>query len=307
MKKVAVVAYGLSSEKDISLLSGQGVLKALIKKGYDASLIKLTDNIAQFIKDIEAVKPDVIFNALHGKHGEDGCVQGLFNLMKIPYTHSGVLASALGMDKSYAKKIFASVGIPVAPELLVTLAEVKAGKKLPYPYVIKPIREGSSVGVHIIENADQELTLIQNWPYAGAVVMMESYIKGRETTVSVLNDRVLGVTEIAPKHGFYDFQNKYQAGCTDHIIPAPIPAEDAQKMMDYALKAHKALGCRGASRTDFRYDDTDAGQVAKIVALEINTQPGMTELSLLPESAKYAGISYEDLVSLLVEEAQCDK
>lgn len=307
MKKVAVVAYGLSAEKEISWLTGQGVFNALLKKGYDAHLVKLTDDIPAFIQDLTNIKPDVIFNALHGRFGEDGCAQGLFNLLKIPYTHSGVLASAIGMDKHYAKMIFTAVGIPVAPEKIVSLSDLRDGNTLPFPYVIKPINEGSSIGVYIIENETQAETLIKNWPFGGAHVMMEAFIPGREMTVSVINGKALCVTEIAPKQGFYDFENKYQTGKTEHLIPAPIDETDTKKMKQYAELAHKALGCRGASRTDFRYDNQTKSGISHIVALEINTQPGMTNLSLLPEAAKYAGISYEDLVSLLVEEAACEK
>lgn len=307
MKKVVVLAYGLSGEKDVSLQTGKGVFSALLKKGYDAHLVKVTDDISGLVQTLKQLKPDVVFNALHGRFGEDGNIQGLLNLMGIPYTHSGVLASALGMDKHYAKMMFTMAGIPVAPEKIVTLSDMKNGNTMPYPYVIKPLNDGSTLGVHIIENADQEQNLIQTWPFAGASVMMESYIPGREMTVSVLNGKALGVTEIVPRFGFYDYQNKYQAGRTDHLIPAPIPQKDADLMKDYAERAHKILGCRGATRTDFRYNDTSADGKVHIVALEINTQPGMTELSLLPESAKYAGISYEDLVSLLIEEAVCEK
>ena len=307
MKKVVVLAYGVSSEKEVSMQSGQGVFDALLKKGYDAHLVKVTVDVLSLVQTLQQIKPDVVFNALHGRFGEDGNIQGLLNLMGIPYTHSGVLASALGMDKHYAKILFELAGIPVAPEKLVTLYDFKKGNTLPFPYVIKPLNEGSTLGVHIIENADQEKTLIDTWPFGGAVVMMESYIPGREMTVSVLNGKALGVTEICPHTGFYDYKNKYTANCTDHLVPAPVPEKYADLMKKYAEKAHQILGCRGVSRTDFRYDDVTNPSKVHIVALEINTQPGMTNLSLLPESAKYAGISYEDLVSLLVEEAVCDK
>ena len=306
MKKVVVLAYGLSSEKEISLLTGTAVLNALLKKGYDAYLVKLTDDIQKLVNELTELKPDVVFNALHGKFGEDGNIQGLLNLMHIPYTHSGVLASALGMNKWYAKKMASSVGVPVAPDKLVCLDDMRQGNNLPFPYVIKPIDEGSSIGVYIIENETQEKNLIQNWPFGGAFVLMETYIKGRELTVNVINGKALSVTQIDPKTGFYDYQHKYQAGFTDHILPAPIPQEDTKMLMQYAEKVHACLGCKGASRCDFRYDDITSNP-AHIVFLEINTQPGMTDLSLLPEAAKYAGISYENLVSLLTEEAQCEK
>ncbi|MBE6449431.1 MAG: D-alanine--D-alanine ligase [Alphaproteobacteria bacterium] len=306
MKKVVVVAGGLSSEKEVSLQTGKGVFEALLTKGYDAHLVQLTEDIPLFVETLKQIKPDVVFNALHGKFGEDGNIQGLLNLMGIPYTHSGVLASSVGMDKHFAKMAFNMAGIPVAPEKIVTLSDIKSGISLPYPYVIKPINEGSSVGVFIIENEQQEQNLIVSWPFGGAKVMMETYIPGREMTVSVINGKAIAITEIAPKTGFYNYENKYLAGMSEHIVPANLPLDAQEKMMQFAQKAHVILGCRGASRTDFRYDDTNP-QKPHIVALEINTQPGMTPLSLLPEAAKYAGISYEDLVSLLVEEAACEQ
>ena len=307
MKKVVVLAYGVSGEKEVSMQTGQGVFEALLRKGYDAHLVKVTSDIAGLVQTLQQIKPDVVFNALHGRFGEDGNIQGLLNLMGIPYTHSGVLASAVGMDKHYAKMLFGLAGIPVAPEKIVTLFDLKKGNTLPYPYVIKPINEGSALGVFIIENKQQEQNLIDTWPFAGAKVMMEAYIPGREMTVSVLNGKALGVTEICPRTGFYDYENKYTANRTDHLVPAPIPEKEANLMKQYAEKAHQILGCRGATRIDFRYDDVTNPQKVHMVALEINTQPGMTKLSLLPESAKYAGISYEDLVSLLIEEATCEK
>ena len=306
MKKVVVLAYGVSSEKEVSLLTGTAVLEALLRKGYDAYLVKVTDDIPKLVNELTELKPDVVFNALHGKFGEDGNMQGLLNLMHIPYTHSGVLASALGMNKWYAKKIAESVGVPVAPDKLVCLDDIRKGDNLPFPYVVKPIDEGSSVGVYIIENETQEENLVKNWVFGGAFVLIESYVKGREMTVSIVNGEALGVTEIAPKKGFYDYNNKYHAGCAKHILPAAIDEKYAEILMKYALTVHSALGCRGVSRCDFRYDDTDKSKPPHIIFLDINTQPGLTDLSLLPESAKYAGISYENLVSLLIEEAQCE-
>ena len=308
MKKVVVLSYGTSREKEVSLLTGQSVLNALLKKGYDAYLVKMTDDVMQLVSDLKQLAPDVVFNALHGRFGEDGNIQGLLNLMHIPYTHSGVLTSALGMNKFYTKKIASYAGVPVAPDAMVTLDDLKSGREiLPYPYVIKPVNEGSSIGVYIIENKTQEDNLIKNWPFAGASVMMESYIKGREMTVSMLRERVLCVTEIVPKTGFYDYTHKYQAGYTDHIVPAPIDEQNKQRLFEYTQKMAQALGCKGACRCDFRYDDTDKSRPPHIVFLEINTQPGMTDLSLLPEAAKYAGISYENLVCSLIEDAQCEK
>ena len=303
-KKVAVVAGGLSSERSISLLSGAAILAALKAKGYDAFLIDLKDDILAFVKQIQKEKPDVIFNALHGRWGEDGNIQGLFNLMKIPYTHSGLLASAIGMNKKVSKIFFAQNGIPVAPDKVVTFADIKNGDTLPFPYVIKPINEGSSIGVHIIEDAAAEKILLEQWPFAGQAVLMEAYIKGRELSVGVLDGKVLGIVELVPKTGFYDYTNKYTNGCTDHILSPELPKKQKELLEKYALSAHSAIRAKGISRTDFRYDDSNPKNPV-IVALEINTQPGMTRLSIVPEMAKIAGISYEDLVSYLVEEAKC--
>ena len=303
-KKIAVVAGGLSSERTISLLSGASILTALKAKGYDAFLIDLKDDIFAFVKELKKTKPDVIFNALHGRWGEDGNIQGLFNLMKIPYTHSGLLASAIGMNKKASKMFFAQSGIPVAPDKVVTFADIKNGDTLPFPYVIKPINEGSSVGVHIIEDAAAEKVLLEQWPFAGQAVLMETYIKGRELSVGVLDGKVLGIVEIVPKTGFYDYTNKYTSGCTDHILSPELPKQQKELLEKYAVLAHQSIRAKGVSRTDFRYDDSNPEKPI-IVALEINTQPGMTQLSLVPEMAKIAGISYEDLVSYLVEEAKC--
>jgi len=304
VKKVAVVAGGLSSERSISLLSGAAILNALKAKGYDAFMIDLKDDILAFIKELKKEKPDVIFNALHGRWGEDGNIQGLFNLMKIPYTHSGLLASAIGMNKKIAKVLFAQHGVPVAPDKVVTFADIKNGDTLPFPYVVKPINEGSSIGVHIIEDAAAEKILLEQWPFAGQAVLMETYIKGRELSVGVLDGKVLGIVELVPKTGFYDYTNKYTNGCTDHILSPELPKKQKELLEKYAVLAHKAIRAKGVSRTDFRYDDSNPKNPI-IVALEINTQPGMTRLSLVPEMAKIAGISYEDLVSYLVEEAKC--
>ncbi len=306
MKKVAVVAGGMSSEREISLLSGQGVLNALKAKGYQATLIDLKDDLPTFIRELKTYNPDVIFNALHGRFGEDGNIQGVFNLLHIPYTHSGCLASAIAMDKKMTKRIVQTVGIPVAADKMATLEDIRQHNTLPYPYVIKPNNEGSSVGVFIIENPTDEDYLINNWPFGDDTVLMEAYIKGREMSVAVLGEEAVGIVEIAPKSGFYTYENKYTDGKTDHLIPAPIPEKQEQILKEHALKAHKTLGCHGASRSDFRYDDTDSDN-PKIVFLEINTQPGMTVLSLLPEIAKSTGILYEDVVSYLVEDAACEK
>ncbi|MBO7332066.1 MAG: D-alanine--D-alanine ligase [Alphaproteobacteria bacterium] len=301
--KVMVLAGGTSSEREVSLESGKGVLSAVGELGHVGFLYDLTEDISELIYVLNQEKPDVVFNALHGRYGEDGNIQGLLNLLKIRYTHSGVLSSALAMDKRLAKIHLRNAGIPVAKDRLVNFHQLKEEQSFPYPYVIKPVNEGSSVGVFIIESKDDKELLLQSWPFGGAFVMMEEYIAGRELSVAVMGDQVLGIVELVPKAGFYNYANKYTDGCTEHLIPAPLPPEYAQKISHYALKAHQALGCKGVSRTDFRYDDLNKKKEPRIVALELNNQPGMTKLSLVPEIAKSVGISYKDVVSFLIEEA----
>lgn len=301
--KIMVLAGGTSSEREVSLESGKGVLSAINELGHTGFLYDLTEDISEFVRVLNQEKPDVVFNALHGRYGEDGNIQGLLNLMKIRYTHSGVLSSALAMDKRQTKVHLRTAGIPVAKDKLVNFHQLKEEQTFPYPYVIKPVNEGSSVGVFIIENKEDKELLLQSWPFGGAFVMMEEYIAGRELSVAVMGDQVLGIVELVPKAGFYNYANKYTDGYTEHLIPAPIPPEYAQKISHYALKAHQTLGCKGVSRTDFRYDDLNKKKEPRIVALELNNQPGMTKFSLLPEIAKNVGISYKDVVSFLIEEA----
>ena len=304
-KKVGVLMGGMSSEREVSLNSGANVADALKQAGYDVFTIDVTADIPAFIKTIEREKPDVLFNALHGKYGEDGCIQGLLDLMKIPYTHSGRLASALAMNKDAARKIYQLAGIPVAKGRVVGKADILAGDVLPRPYVLKPISDGSSVGVFIFDT-DTPLFTAETYPYpADASILAEEYIPGREMTVAVLDGKPLGVLEIVPNEDFYDYHAKYTNGGASHIVPAPMPAADYEMMMALAAKAHDALGCRGVSRSDFRYDDTDKTKPARIVILETNTQPGMTSLSLVPDIARYAGYTYPELVSLMTENARC--
>lgn len=304
-KKVGVLMGGMSSEREVSLNSGANVADALKQAGYDVFTIDVTADIPAFIKTIEREKPDVLFNALHGKYGEDGCIQGLLDLMKIPYTHSGRLASALAMNKDAARKIYQLAGIPVAKGRVVGKADILAGDVLPRPYVLKPISDGSSVGVFIFDT-DTPLFTAETYPYpADASILAEEYIPGREMTVAVLDGKPLGVLEIVPNEDFYDYHAKYTNGGASHIVPAPMPATDYETMMALAAKAHDALGCRGVSRSDFRYDDTDKTKPARIVILETNTQPGMTSLSLVPDIARYAGYTYPELVSLMTENARC--
>ena len=303
-KRIVVMMGGSSCEREVSLVSGAAVGAALVEAGYRTETIDIGDDLGAVLAALDP-KPDAIFNALHGRYGEDGCVQGLLELLHIPYTHSGVLASALAMDKPMAKRLFETVGIPCAQHVIARRDDVLSGDVLPRPYVIKPLNEGSSVGVEIVLE-DTELTILKrnNWLF-GDQVMVESYIAGRELTVAVMGDRALGVTELRTSEGFYDYNAKYTDGVTTHEVPAAVPPEIYQAALDHSLKAHKILGCRGVSRADLRYDDTtdDPGE---LYMLEVNTQPGMTPLSLVPELAEYTGISFVELVSWMVENAACD-
>ena len=245
-------------------------------------------------------KPDVVFNALHGRFGEDGCVQGLLDILNIPYTHSGLLASALAMDKVMAKRIFQMAGIPVADHVIATSDEVSSSHVMEPPYVIKPTNEGSSVGVHIIRAGDNAERFAESgWPF-GSSVMVEKFIEGRELTVSVLGDRALAVTEIMTERGFYDYDAKYEDGGSFHVIPADIEPTVYEEALRLALLAHQSLGCRGVSRADFRYDGKE------IYILEVNTQPGLTQTSLIPEQAAFMNMSFNDLVTWMVDNAECD-
>jgi D-alanine-D-alanine ligase len=291
---IAVLKGGWSAEREVSLSSGAACAKALRELGYKVTEIDVQPDIAEVL---QKTKPDVVFNALHGRFGEDGCMQGLLEIMKIPYTHSGVLASSVAMDKPLAKVLFAAAGLKVPAGKLVTHEELLKSEPMKRPYVVKPANEGSSVGVYIFQDRDNK-----NWKdiqdSKDTVWMVEEYISGREITVAVLNDKPLGVTEIRPKSGFYDYENKYTDGKTEHLCPAPLIKDEYDAVMQMALVAHRALGCRGLTRSDFRYDGKD------FYILEINTQPGMTSLSLSPEIAASVGISFNELVQQLVIAAQ---
>lgn len=296
VKRVAVLLGGQSAEREVSLSSGKGVVEACKKNGYDVVAIDVGDDVAE---QLRAAKPDVAFNALHGRFGEDGCIQGLLELMKIPYTHSGVLASAVAMDKPMAKKLFESAGLLCAEDKICTREEMLKGDPMKRPYVVKPSNEGSSVGVKIVLENDNFFFTAENWTY-GESVMVERYIPGREITVAVLDDAPMGVTEIKPLSGFYDYENKYTDGKTEHLCPAPLSKTQYDEVMEMALRAHKVLRCRGLSRSDFRLHEKEN----VFYILETNTQPGMTPLSLAPEIAAYIGISYAELVRRLVEGAR---
>lgn len=299
---VAVLMGGWSNERPVSLMSGNGVADALEKLGYQVSRVDMDRNVAQVLA---ALRPDIVFNALHGVPGEDGSVQGMLDLMGIAYTHSGMVTSVIAIDKELTKQCLVPAGIPVPKGTMVDSESLYAADPLPRPYVLKPVNEGSSVGVAIVtegSNYGNPIARTAKGPWQEFDrLLAEPFIKGRELTVAVLGDTALCVTELKPKSGFYDFDAKYTDGLTEHICPAEIPADIAQYMLDTALRAHQLLGCKGASRTDFRWDD-EAGMDGVFV-LEINTQPGMTPLSLVPEQARHVGISYEQLVDIIVKEA----
>lgn len=304
-RRVTVLMGGQSTERDVSLRSGAAAAQALAQAGYSVSTLDMGRDMGDLVRDLAAHRPDVVFNALHGRFGEDGCVQGLLNLMGIPYTHSGLLASAAAMDKAFARRLFQQAGIPVADGMVIAKGQVSADP-LPRPYVVKPLNEGSSFGVHMVKPGDGSNPLV-NWPFAGSEVLVESFIPGRELTVAVMGDRALGVLEITSDHGFYDYDAKYAPGGSRHIMPAPLPQADYDEACRLAVLAHQVLGCRGVSRADLRYDDTQAGEAPRLYVLEVNTQPGMTATSLVPDIAAHVGISFPELVRWMVENATCDE
>jgi D-alanine-D-alanine ligase len=304
-KHVAVLLGGWSAEREVSLRSGKACADALERQGYRASRVDVGRDLATVLT---ALKPDVALNMLHGRPGEDGTIQGLLEVLGIPYSHSGVLASALAMQKDMAKPVLRAAGIPVAEGLVVNRAEAAKRHLLPRPYVIKPISEGSSVGVFIVTEAHahppQELYR-EDWAY-GERVIVERYIAGKELTCAVMGERALDVIEIVPAVRFYDYEAKYAPGGSKHLLPAPVGPDVYEEVRRLALAAHHALGCRGVTRADFRYDDSIGG-TGGIVCLEVNTQPGMTETSLVPELAAHAGISFEELVRWMVEDASLNR
>ncbi|POF61596.1 D-alanine--D-alanine ligase [Novacetimonas maltaceti] len=307
---ISVLMGGMSAEREVSLKSGAGVSEALRSLGYGVRQIIAGEDLGAIVSDLQAHRPDVVFNALHGRFGEDGCIQGVLDWMGINYTHSGVRASAVAMDKAAARTVFTAAGLPVARGRVVTMAELEAADPLPAPYVIKPLNEGSSVGVEIIHaGANTRASIARSWRF-GTSALVEEFIPGRELTVGVMGERALTVTDITPResggNGFYDYAAKYQQGGSSHVLPARIHPDAFERARELALAAHRVLGCRGASRTDFRYDDTrDPEGAGRLVILETNTQPGMTETSLLPEQAAACGVSYPHLCQWLVEQATC--
>lgn len=297
-KHVAVIMGGWSEEREVSLVSGEACATGLEEAGYDVTRIDLTRDLRETLQALDP-KPDVVFNALHGRYGEDGTIQAVLDLLQIPYTHSGLLASAVAMDKPMALRLFRAAGIPTAEGVILAPEDLGNGDPMARPYVVKPAREGSSVGVYIVQEGDNGPDY-SGWSFGDALV--EEYVPGMELTVSVMGDRALAVTELKPNDGFYDYEAKYTDGKTVHLCPAPLPEELAAQMMDYAVRAHRILGCRGVSRADFRYDPA----TEKLIIMEVNTQPGMTPLSLVPEQAAYKGISFPNLMAWMVENAACD-
>jgi len=304
MTRVAVLYGGISAERAVSLSTGVQVIAALRESGFEVKPIDVGADLTAVIAALTP-KPDAVFNALHGRFGEDGAIQGVLDWIGIPYTHSGVRASALAMDKVAAKALFASAGLPVARGRLVPIAELQAADPMALPYVVKPVNEGSSVGVEIIRGGDnRRADIARAWTF-GTAALVEEYIPGRELTVAVMGDRALAVTEIlAMANSFYDYESKYADFGSRHIVPAVLHPDTYAQAMHVAVAAHRVLGCRGASRCDFRYDDT-ADEPGRLVLLEINTQPGLTPTSLLPEQAAHLGMSFAQLCTWMVENAAC--
>jgi D-alanine-D-alanine ligase len=304
-KTVAVLMGGWSPEREVSLSSGQECAKALLDCGYKVRVIDVGRDLPALLRALEP-RPDVVFNALHGIGGEDGTVQGALEMLRIAYTHSGLLASALAMHKPTAKAIFRDAGLPIADGVVARPEELAEGDPLPAPFVVKPTNQGSSVGVRIVRvNDNSWREEVRGWCF-GAELLIERFVPGRELTVAVMGDRALGVCEIVPRGSFYDYTAKYATGGSDHLVPAPVPSAIYEEALDIGLRAHRALGCRGVSRADLRYDDTPDGRGGHLYLLEVNTQPGMTPTSLVPDIARHVGIGFDELVAWLVETASCD-
>jgi len=299
--RVAVLMGGWDNEREVSLSSGRACAKALDEAGFQVSMIDVQPNI---IEQLREARPDVAFNALHGKWGEGGYVQAILETLKIPYTHSGVLASALAMDKHLCKAALSRVKMPVAEDVLVTVEELLSSDVMPMPFVVKPVDDGSSFGVHIVDRGSNSLadTLSAEGWAMDEQVMVERFVPGRELTCAVMGNVALGVIDIVPAVGFYDYKAKYQQGGSEHILPADIPQHIYRRVQRLALAAHMEIGCKGVSRSDFRYNDTESSE-GELIFLEINTQPGMTPTSLVPEMAAHAGHSFSELVTWMVNDA----
>lgn len=298
-RHIAVLMGGWSAEREVSLVTGAAVSRVLQEQGHPVTSIDVQRDMGALLTRLYP-RPDAVFNALHGRYGEDGCVQGLLNMLEIPYTHSGLLASALAIDKPMAKRLFADAGIPVAEHTIVSREEVLAGDVMARPYVVKPTNEGSSVGVHIVQKGDNEGAYSESGWSVGGQVLVERFIPGKELTVTIMGDRPLAVTDITSHRGFYDYKAKYAPGGSAHAVPADLDKPVYDEALRISLLAHQTLGCRGVSRADLRYDGE------QLYMLEINTQPGLTPTSLVPEQAAYAGIPFPELVDWMVENAEYD-
>ena len=305
MKHVAVLMGGWSAEREVSLRSGKQCADALEGQGYNVTRVDVQRDVAEVLARL---KPDLAFNVLHGRPGEDGTMQGILEILRIPYTHSGVLASALAMDKPVAKQVMAAAGIPVPEGRVISRGEAAKAHALTRPYVLKPVAEGSSVGVFIVTeqhaHPPQELTR-PDWAF-GDELLAEKFIAGLELTCAVMGERALGVIEIEPATRFYDYEAKYAPGGSRHILPARIAADVYERVQTLSLEAHRALGCRGVTRADFRFDNRP-GKTGELVCLEVNTQPGMTETSLVPEMAAHEGMAFAALVQWIAEDASLDR
>ncbi len=298
-QRVAVLMGGPSAEREVSLSSGQACAAALRGEGFEVIEVDAGPDLCSVLAELE---PDAVLNCLHGRWGEDGCVQGLLEWIGMPYSHSGVLSSALALDKQRSKAAFAAAGLPTVPSILVPSAEVRSRHVMPPPYVVKPNNEGSSVGIYLVhEDSNGPPQLAADMPEQ---VMVEAFAPGRELTTTVLGDRALTVTDILTD-GWYDYDAKYKPGGSRHVVPANVPPQIFDLCMDYALRAHSTLGCRGVSRTDFRWDENKG--TAGLILLETNTQPGMTATSLTPEQAQACGMSFGQLCAWMVEDASCDR
>ncbi len=304
-KKVVVLMGGFSEEREVSLSSAKGVLKALHELGHEAISLDVTRNMEKVVQSLECHKPDVVLNILHGRWGEDGCIQGLLEMMGIPYSHSGVLGSALSMNKIVARKMCEMNGIRIPEGRVGKIEDACAGRIMEPPFVIKPVGEGSSVGVYIILDEKSVRPDPQNWLFEDEV-LVERYIPGREIQVAVLGGIPRGAIEIQPEGTFYDYEAKYTDGKAVHLMPAPIHSEVYAQVLEWAGKAHRVLECRGVTRSDFRYDDTQ-GEPGVLYYLETNPQPGLTPLSLVPEIVAHEGMSYAQLVQWMVEDASCQR
>lgn len=304
-KRVAVLMGGFSTEREVSLSSAQGVISALNELGHEAIPLDVTRNMGTLVDHLKSHAPDVVLNILHGKWGEDGCIQGLLEMLNLPYSNSGVLGSALAMNKVVARNICQINGIRVPEGHVATFTDACAGRVMAPPFVIKPIGEGSSVGVYIVFDLKAPLPSPEEWAF-DEEVLVERYIPGREVQVAVLDGKAIGAIEIRPHSGFYDYEAKYTDGKATHLMPAPIHESAYTQVLEWAAKAHNALQCRGISRSDFRYDDTK-GEPGELYYLETNPQPGLTPLSLVPEIAAHTGMSYAQLVQWMIEDASCHR